>query len=116
MIDYENKERLGKAYISTRDSNILAGGNINSDYRIFGYQQPNIHSKKMILISVFTTDVEGNPFQCPYGATYSLRGMDSIGLKYIASENAFISASVITNKKSIDTVFIEKRWTEIDDL
>ena len=72
-----------KATISKADSIISLTANIRRDPRIFGYQKPDINSKKMILLSVFTKDVEGNPFKCAYGSYYQTSNMKSMDIKFL---------------------------------
>lgn len=52
-----------KAMINLSDSSLTVYENIRADYRIFGYQKPDTNSRKMILFSVFTSDVENNPYK-----------------------------------------------------
>jgi hypothetical protein len=90
--------------------------NIRMDHRIFGYAQPDTTSKKMILLSVFTYDVEGNPFKCPYGSYYESSGMNEKGLelRYVSDEGAFIKANIIHSDTIKVSIYIEKRWVEFD--
>jgi hypothetical protein len=120
-IDRENAERMAgsdsdfnKAYISRSDSTIWVAQNKYQDHRIFGYQKPDTSSKRMILISVFTNDVEGNPFKCPLGSYYDTASMEDMTLKYLATEGQFIKVNVIKTDGMHTIVYIEKKWTELE--
>jgi hypothetical protein len=104
-------DHINKAYISKSDSSIFVVQNKYRDHRIFGYERPDIHSRKMILISIFTKDVEGNPFQCPLGAYYSSGSMENIDLKYVSTGAGFIKANVSNKEGILGVVFIEKKYT-----
>ena len=52
-----------------------------SEYKIFGYQYPNITTRKMICFSTYTYDVSDNLNKCPLGSyfdTGTLREGDRI--------------------------------------
>jgi len=103
-----------KAYIE-KDSTIWIPQNINSEIRIFGFQSKDILSKKMILISVFTKDVENNPYDCKYGSYYHTQSMDDLVLKYLSTENQFMKIAILKKGTLIDTVYMEKKWFEFSE-
>jgi hypothetical protein len=104
-----------KAVVSESDSLIWLTANMKLDHRIFGYDKPDTSSKKMILISIFTDDVEGNPFNCPFGSYYQSSNMIDMELKYISTEGQFIKANIIRNDTVEGTVYIDKRWIEFEE-
>lgn len=103
-----------KAYIE-KDSTIWIPQSINRDHKIFGYQEKNSSSKKLILISVFTKDVENNPCDCEYGSYYHTQSMGDFKLKYLSTENEFMKIDILKKGKSIDTVYMETKWFEFDE-
>jgi hypothetical protein len=103
-----------KGYIES-DSIIWVPQNINSDYKIFGYKKKDSSSEKLILISVFTKDVENNPYGCKYGAYYHTQGMDGLKLKYISIEGDFVKIAIIKNDLNVDKVYMESRWFEFEE-
>lgn len=104
---------IQKASIDPRDSSIWIVANMKEDHRIFGYEKPATDSKKMLLLSVFTNDVEKNPFQLPYGAFYGTDGMVNMRLKFNAYQGKFIKAELIKeNQKQI--IYFEKKWMEFE--
>ena len=104
-----------KAYIFLKngDSTISLTANIRQDHRIFGYSRPDIKSKRLLLLSVFTDDVENNPFGCKLGSYYDTSRMDDLTLKYLETLENFVKAVAIdkTNHKTI--LYFEKKWIVI---
>ncbi|SDF91330.1 hypothetical protein SAMN05421827_10293 [Pedobacter terrae] len=105
-----------KAMISLRDSSLTVYENIRADYRIFGYQKPDTNSRKMILFSVFTSDVENNPYKCPFGAYYYSGAMHDTKIKYVKQAGAFVEAHLIKETEIKPTsIYILKDWVEFDE-
>ena len=104
---------VNKLIISREDSLIWITSSMYLNHRIFGYEKPNINSRKLILISCFTADVENNPFELPFGAYYELDKDHKA--KFLKNENEFIVAKFIINGKDMENVYFEKKWIEFDD-
>jgi hypothetical protein len=99
-------------FLKEGDSTINLIANIRQDHRIFGYAKPDIKSERLLLLSVFTDDVENNPFGCKLGAYYETAGMGELTLKFISSNGNFVKAVAIdkTNKSTI--IYFEKKVIE----
>ena len=99
-------------FLKEGDSAINLIANIRQDHRFFGYAKPDIKSERLLLLSVFTDDVENNPFGCKLGAYYETAGMGELTLKFISSNGNFVKAVAIdkTNKSTI--VYFEKKVIE----
>jgi len=110
-----SEEAMQRAVISKRDSIFHVQSNIRADYRIIGYASPDTNAKKMVLFSVFTSDVEHNPFKCPYGSYYDSAQRDELIIKYIGEQGSFIEANISGNRKKPATVYFEKKWVEFDE-
>jgi len=109
-------DNITKAFVSLdTDSIINLTANIRKDHRIFGYAKPDIKSERLLLLSVFTNDVENNPFGCKLGAYYETGRMNDLTLKYIKTIGNFVKAiaSDKTNKSTI--IYFEKKWIEFDE-
>ena len=104
---------VNKLIVSREDSLIWITSSKYLDHRIFGYEKPNINSRKLILISCFTADVENNPFELPLGAYYELNINHKA--KFLKNEKKFIVAKIIFNEKDMENVYFEKKWIEFDD-
>lgn len=105
-----------KAIISLSDSSLTVYENIRADYRIFGYEKPDTNSRKMILFSVFTSDVENNPYKCPFGAYYSSGAMQDTKIKYVKKTGAFVEAQLIKESDIKPTsVYMLKDWVKFEE-
>ena len=114
IIEEIDSEYMGKAYID-KDGSIWMTANMKKDHRIFGYKNKDINSTKMILLSIFTNEVKNNPFKCKYGAFYDTSGMNDLTLKYVSTENDFLKIELIKEGKTIDKVFMLKKWFEFEE-
>jgi len=111
--DEIDEEFTQKATVNKNDSTIWIQVNMRLDHRIFGYEKPDVKSKKMILYSIFTDDVEGNPFQCPYGAYYDTTRYQDMILKFQENIGDFAKVKIITDEAQ-HTVYFEKKWLEFE--
>lgn len=110
-----DEDNIQKASVSKSDSSIWLTANMKLDHRIFGYEKPDTSSRKMILISIFTNDVEGNPFKCPFGSYYQTSDMTDMEIKYVSTEGKFIKVNVFRNAVLQGTVYIDKKWIEFEE-
>lgn len=104
-----------KAIVYRSDSSLNIFENIRADYKIFGYQAPDTNSKKLLLVSVFTKDVEGNPYNCTYGSYYGSAAMQPVHMKYVKIKGAFVEANLIKDKELLTPVFFLKSCVEFKD-
>ncbi len=104
---------VNKLLVSTSDSLLWIPEDKHLEHRIFGYEKPSTASRKLVLISCFTGDVENNPFALPLGAYYTLD--DHHKLKYQKSEQGFIKTKLILNGKECTDVYFEKKWIEFEE-
>lgn len=110
--DALDERNLMKAEISRSDSLLWVNGNIRKDYRIFGYERPSTRSRPLILFSVFTRDVEKNPYQCRYGAFYSTSdfALEDTRIRFDGLRGTFVKAHLEIKGIAADTIFFERRW------
>lgn len=108
-------KQVTKAYVtlSDRDSIIHLTDNMRKDHRFFGYAKPDLKSERLLLLSIFTNDVEGNPFSCKLGEYYNTSGMKELVLKYQRINGHFVQAVAIGANREVTTVYFEKKWIEI---
>lgn len=106
---------IQKISVSRQDSSISLIANIKFSYRIFGYEKPDINSKKKILFSIFTDEVENNIFKCEFGSYYQTSDIMNFSLKFIAQQGAFIKLKIFNNSKETVFIYILKKWVEFDD-
>jgi hypothetical protein len=107
---------INKAFVALQngDSTIHLSMNKYQDHRIFGYVQPDVKSERLLLLSVFTNDVENNPFGCKLGAYYDTGGMDELTLKYVSITGNFVKAIATDKTNHSTTIYFEKKWIEFD--
>ena len=110
-----SEEAMQRAVVSKADSIFHVYNNIRADYRIIGYESPDTNSKKMVLFSVFTSDVEDNPFHCPYGSYYDTGSPIELVVKYTGKQGSFIVASISGGSKKPATIYFEKKWVEFEE-
>ena len=104
--------QMNKAIVLLSDSSLIVRFSKFSDYKIWGYKNPDSTSKKLILISDFTNDVKDNPYQCPYGAYYETNDMDGMEIKFISKTKNFITAQLVKANEVLTVLYIEKRMIE----
>lgn len=109
-----DETNIQKATISLEDSLIWIKANMRLDHRIFGYEKPNLDSKKMLLISIFTIDVEKNPFNCKYGAYYESDEMQDIKLKFKENLGQFAKIELFKENDS-KIIYFENKWLEFEE-
>jgi len=102
-------EYMGMALVEN-DSTIRMSADMKKDHRIFGYKEKDINSTKMILLSIFTNEVENNPFNCKYGSYYDTGDMINMKLKYLLTEGEFLKVGIMKERKVIEEVYMLKKW------
>lgn len=110
-----SEEAMQKAVIHSHDSSFHVFNNIRADYRIIGYESPDTNSRKMVLFSIFTSDVKDNPFRCLYGAYYDSAQGDKLVIKYTGERGSFIETKISGKSMKPATAYFEKKWTEFDE-
>ena len=103
-------ELLQRASVGS-DSIIRVTSDIKLDYRIFGFEKPDTNSRKMVLFSVFTPDVENNPYKCPFGSYYGTLPEDEMEIKFTAKVGDYVKATVSTDEKR-SAIYFHKDWIE----
>lgn len=116
-IEKENNESvlssgddITKAYISLKDSSFSIRANMRKDHRIIGYSKPDINSKRLIIFSIFTDDVENNPFGCEFGAYYDTEEMENISLKFKDMVNDFVEVIAFEQPNKMTEIYFTKTW------
>lgn len=109
-------DNITKAFVFLKggDSTINLTANIRKDHRIFGYSAPDVKSERLLLLSVFTNDVENNPFGCKLGAYYDIGGIDQFTLKYISTTGNFIKTAATYKSNERLIIYFEKQWIEFE--
>lgn len=116
---YEERS-LSPAIVYSDDSIVYVYADMNKDFRMFGYARPDTTSQKMILYSIFTSDVEDNPFDCPFGAYYETNGLTNGKLRIVSKDDPqFIKVEVsgidLPNDTVSNTVYFLKNLIQFKD-
>jgi hypothetical protein len=104
-----------KLIISNFDSSISLIADVKFYHRIFGYDAPNLKSKRKILISIFTNEVENNPYGCEYGSYYQTADVLEYSMKFISKEKEFMKVKISRANSSDDFVYFPKACVEFVD-
>lgn len=110
-----SNEQCTKIQISKSDSSVFLVANIKTDYKIFGYKNPDLHSKKLILFSVFTNDVENNPHKCELGSYYQTSDMENMHLKYIGNDEKFVKIQAFGSMSKSKILHFERKYVEFNN-
>lgn len=111
---FTDAEYLNKLQVSKQDGTVRLHSDIKKDHRIFGYEKPDVKSKRKILFSVFTFDVKDNPCNCEFGSYYETSSMKDITLKYVGEVKSFIEVDLLQSDTKLGTVYFEKKWVEFE--
>ena len=111
------RDPVNKLLISKSDSSMWLTARMRLDHQIFGYASPNINSERLILLSIFTSDVKDNPYKCPFGAYYEAAGMEEqhIELKFVNKTKWFIKAHILRNDSTKADVYFLKKWVKFEE-
>ena len=104
-----------KAFIDRKTKSFTLVADIRKDHQIFGYSAPDSHAKKLIIFSVFTTDVKNNPYHCPLGAYYQtsdLRPGESI--RFISETPTFVKLTFLDASHQLTPFYIKRAFVRFD--
>lgn len=104
---------ITKAYI--QDSMLYLDANMRKDHRIFGYAQPDTLSERLFLLSVFTNDIEKNPFELPLGAYYELDSYHPLRIQYHDHDADFIEATATDSLGKKVKLYFERKWVQLEN-
>jgi hypothetical protein len=78
---------------------------------IFGYDEPDVKSEKVICFSSFTEDVENNPHKCIMGAYYET---GEFVFEYVEIIGEFVKLKMITGENTELFFFMEIKNVKFD--
>lgn len=111
----DSGSKVTKAYVDAKNNHIVLWADIKMDHRFFGFEKPDTNSKRLILFSIFTNDVEGNPFDVPLGSFYSTADIEGGVFKYIEEDGDFVKAEYTDPEGKKTTLYFERKWIVLSD-
>jgi len=106
----DSGENISKVYVDTETDEFAFWSDMDKDHRFYGYEKPDVTSKKLILFSIFTNDVDGNPFEMPLGSYYDTRGLEPNKISYYDKDGDFISTEFEDVQGKVTKVYFESKW------
>ena len=103
-------DEVTKATIFLTDSTIFLQADMTRLHRLYGYEAPTSESDSIFLLSIFTSDVEDNPYALKLGAYYETIEMNGLRLKYQGTEGDFIKANAIDTAGLVTPLYFKKKW------
>ncbi len=79
---------------------------------IFGYELPDIKSKKLICFSSSTKDIDNNPYKCQLGSYYET---GSLVIEYITTEGNFVKLKFKSKDKAESILYFEVEKIRLED-
>jgi hypothetical protein len=117
-VDYQLAEldttNLNKGLIRN-DSLIWIAANIKKDHQILGYQKSNTNSQRLLLLSVFTSDIETSDGKYKWGANYESSKMGDLSLTYLGDKDDFLIVGVHKVGILVDTVYMERKYFNFEE-
>ncbi len=112
----ESGNNVTKAYVDSKSGEFALDAQMRKDHRFYGYEKPDTNSKRLILFSIFTNDVEGNPFDLELGAYYSTHDMTDTKITYLNdTHESFIETEIEGTQGKKRKLYFEKKWVVIDN-
>lgn len=111
----EAGENISKAYVFLNDSLFYLKADMQKDHRIFGFEKPDTQSNPLLLFSIFTNDVENNPFGFELGSYYDMEESTGLKIYYQEHNEEFVEAIVIDSLDQRTTIYFEKKWIEVEE-
>jgi hypothetical protein len=100
-----------KATVSKASKSFDLTADIKNDYRIFGYSLPDVKSKKLILFSIFTNEVEANPYKCPLGAYYQTSDLArGSSVTFVAETAGFVKLNYTSATGATTPFYIQRKF------
>ena len=106
----DSGDRITKAYVDPENNRIDLWADMRMDHRFYGYEKPDTSSKRLILFSIFTDDVDGNPFNVPLGSFYSTPDVEGGIFTYINEKDGFVQAEFTDKDDQKTIIYFERKW------
>jgi len=96
---------LTVAHVDKKTKEFFVTSNPKAEYKIFGYEYPNITTRKMVCFSSYTYDVGDNLNNCPLGSYFDSGKMkEGDRITYVGKAGSF-SKMMFTSGSGKKTIF-----------
>ena len=97
------------AHVDKKTKEFFITSTPKAEYKIFGYQFPNITTKKMICFSTYSYDVRDNLNKCPLGSYFDTSFMkEGDRIIYLGMVGSFGKMNFITGSGKKTLIYIPK--------
>ena len=97
------------AHVDKKTKEFFVASNPKADYKIFGYEYPNITTRKMVCFSSYTYDVGDNLNKCPLGAYFDSGKMkEGDRIIYMGKAGSFSKMMFISGSGKKTTFYFPK--------
>jgi len=97
------------ARVDKKTKEFFIPANPKAEYRIYGYQYPNISTQKVICFSSYSYDVSDNLCKCKLGSYFNTGFMkEGDRIVYIGADGPFAKMNFITGDGKKTIFFLQK--------
>lgn len=97
----------------TKQAELVA--NMRQDHSIIGYAAPKVTAPKLILFSIFTSEVEGNPGRYPLGAYYETSKLKpGTRLVFVGKKAGFVQLNYLAPDAKPTPVYVRQQDVAFD--
>lgn len=115
LLFYFSPNAQTKGHINKETREFYLQANIKKDHQLIGYAGPSITTQKLIIFSVFTTDVKDNPNKCPLGAYYQTSELkEGTKIEYVGNFGKFVKMKFTPVEGSDTYFYFEKSKLKIE--
>lgn len=110
----ENSDEFNKFFMYDDDHtmSLKLVSHMTSRHRILCYDSPSLTANPILLYSIYTSDVQNNPFGFEFGAYYDEIGPDS-KMYFLGFDGDFVKAEYIDKAGKEHIVYFERHWLEM---
>tara|TARA_B100001094_G_C18179802_1_gene800217 strand:+ start:293 stop:700 length:408 start_codon:yes stop_codon:yes gene_type:complete len=101
------EDLINKIIVNKDDSTVWIMMNTVLGENSYGYESPDVNSKKMLCLTIFSDDLKNNPDKCIYGACQSPNANKKYDFKFSGTKEGFTELIVYKKgkKKEKDRIY-----------
>ncbi|MGI4875082.1 MAG: hypothetical protein ACRYFX_28340 [Janthinobacterium lividum] len=114
LLTFTKNQAQTKAYVDQKTKAFSLTANIRQDHQFFGYAAPSVKAKRLILFSIFTNAIKGNPYKCPLGAYYDTSGLKTEDtIRYVSATRNFVKLQYMSATKGTTPFYVQRRFVSL---